>query len=197
MLEQTFLLKQTLSHEPSCWEKAVANGNTPDPLQIAEGDSDLAQQIVNLSEVLRKLDQSGFSDMDYSKLAELVGNDAIANEMAIPDFERLSELGRGGMGVVFEARQLSLNRIVAVKLLPLGTLDPQAARRFEREATTASSLQHPHIVPIYAAGQAAGTHWYAMPRCSGNWTMRLVTLRYERCLGCLSKKACCGETEAR
>ena len=156
------------------WEKAIANGNTPDPLQIAEGDSDLARQIVDLTGVLRKLDQSGFSDIDRSKLAELVGDDAIANEIAIPDFEWLSELGRGGMGVVYEARQLSLNRIVALKLLPLGTLDPQAARRFEREATTASSLQHPHIVPIYAAGQAAGTHWYAMQKIDGQSLAEMI-----------------------
>ncbi|TWU42724.1 serine/threonine-protein kinase [Novipirellula artificiosorum] len=85
----------------------------------------------------------------------------------IPDFEILGTLGRGGMGVVYEAKQLSLDRVVALKVLPLGTVNPLTAKRFQREAETAASLHHTHIVPIYAVGQHKGVHWYAMQRIVG------------------------------
>jgi hypothetical protein len=67
------------------------------------------------------------------------------------DFDLLRELGRGGMGVVCEARQLSLNRRVALKVLPPGLgLTPQAVQRFEREAQAAAKLHHTNIVPVHA-----------------------------------------------
>src|SRR5438445_25401 len=64
------------------------------------------------------------------------------------DFRILRELGRGGMGVVYEAEQLSLHRRVALKVLPFAaTLDPKQLRRFQNEAQAAAGLHHTHIVP--------------------------------------------------
>lgn len=85
----------------------------------------------------------------------------------IPDFEVLGELGRGGMGVVYEARQLSLDRIVALKVLPFGAVDPRTVKRFLREAETVAALAHPGIVPIYAVGVHNGLNWFAMQRIDG------------------------------
>ncbi len=79
------------------------------------------------------------------------------------DFELIREIGRGGMGVVYEARQISLNRRVALKVLPPGLgLTGQAVKRFEREARAAAKLHHTNIVPVYATGEDDGCNYYAM-----------------------------------
>jgi serine/threonine protein kinase/Flp pilus assembly protein TadD len=84
------------------------------------------------------------------------------------DFDLLREIGRGGMGVVYEARQVSLKRRVALKVLPpaLG-MSGQAKQRFEREAQAAAKLHHTNIVPVYAIGEAEGHHFYAMELIEG------------------------------
>jgi tetratricopeptide (TPR) repeat protein len=88
--------------------------------------------------------------------------------MRVGDFELLSELGRGGMGIVYEARQLSLSRRVALKILPPGLgLTDQAVQRFQREARAAARLHHTNIVPVHATGEEAGCHYYAMELIEG------------------------------
>ena len=75
------------------------------------------------------------------------------------DFELIREIGRGGMGVFYEARQVSLNRRVALKILPPGLgLTGQAVQRFEREAQAAAKLHHTNIVPVFAIGEEDGCH---------------------------------------
>ncbi len=77
-----------------------------------------------------------------------------------PQFEMLECLGRGGMGVVYKARQKSLDRLVAIKLLaPERSGDPSFAERFAREAKALAALSHPNIVAVYDYGEAGG-HWY-------------------------------------
>jgi serine/threonine protein kinase len=84
------------------------------------------------------------------------------------DFEILRELGRGGMGVVDEACQLSLNRKVALKVLSGGLgLTGNAVQRFQREAEAAAKLHHSNIVPVYATGAQNDTHYYAMELIEG------------------------------
>src|SRR5947209_19236004 len=84
------------------------------------------------------------------------------------DFEIVREIGRGGMGVVYEARQVSLNRKVALKVLSGGLgLTSKAVQRFRREAEAAAKLHHTNIVPIYATAEEDGTHFYAMELIDG------------------------------
>ena len=86
----------------------------------------------------------------------------------IGDFEILRELGRGGMGVVYEAVQVSLGRKVALKILSTGLgLTPQAVQRFQREAESAAKLHQTNIIPIYATGAQDGIHFYAMELIEG------------------------------
>src|SRR5262249_44529907 len=84
------------------------------------------------------------------------------------DFELIREVGRGGMGIVYEARQVSLNRKVALKVLSGGLgLTPKAVQRFRREAEAAAKLHHTNIVPVYATGEQAGALFYAMELIDG------------------------------
>jgi hypothetical protein len=92
------------------------------------------------------------------------------------DFEIVRETGRGGMGVVYEAIQLSLNRKVALKVLPPGTTPEQRdIERFQREAQGAAQLDHPNIVPIYAQGEHVGTYSYAMQYIEGRSLGKVIT----------------------
>jgi eukaryotic-like serine/threonine-protein kinase len=91
------------------------------------------------------------------------------------DYRIVGELGRGGMGVVYEAEQLSLARRVALKVLPFAAaLDPKQLQRFRNEALAAAHLNHPHIVPVYAVGSERGVHYYAMQLIDGQSLADLI-----------------------
>jgi serine/threonine protein kinase/tetratricopeptide (TPR) repeat protein len=84
------------------------------------------------------------------------------------DFRIVREVGRGGMGIVYEAEQVSLGRRVALKVLPFAaTMDPRHLQRFQNEARAAASLEHPHIVPVFGVGCERGVHYYAMKFIDG------------------------------
>ena len=84
------------------------------------------------------------------------------------EFQIVRELGRGGMGVVYEAEQISLRRRVALKVLRFGVVaDREAMQRFQREAETVARLHHTNVVPIFAVGSEQGVHFYAMQFIDG------------------------------
>jgi serine/threonine protein kinase/tetratricopeptide (TPR) repeat protein len=108
------------------------------------------------------------------------------------DYELLEELGHGGMGVVYRARQVFLNQTVALKVLPECYLDePQAIARFRREMQSIGALEHPNIVRAYNAGEAEGVHFLVMEYVDGVNLQRLVTTRVDRKQGPLGIGAAC------
>ena len=92
------------------------------------------------------------------------------------DFQILREIGRGGMGVVYEAEQISLGRRVALKVLPLAaTLDSKQLQRFKNEAQAAAQLHHTNIVPVYGVGCDRGVHYYAMQFIEGQTLAEIIS----------------------
>ncbi|HWN94080.1 MAG TPA: serine/threonine-protein kinase, partial [Methylomirabilota bacterium] len=91
------------------------------------------------------------------------------------DYELISEIARGGMGVVYKARQLSLNRTVAVKMILHARFNnPEFVRRFRAEAEAAGNLRHPNIVGIYEIGEEEGQHYFSMEYVEGRDLASLV-----------------------
>lgn len=96
------------------------------------------------------------------------------------DFRIIRELGRGGMGVVYEAEQESLRRLVAVKVFPGAALaDQDQLDRFHREARTAARLHHSNVVPVFGVGEQDGLHYFVMQRIVGAPLDRLIAGREE------------------
>ncbi|MGE0376884.1 MAG: protein kinase, partial [Planctomycetaceae bacterium] len=98
-----------------------------------------------------------------------------AADGVLGDFRILREIGRGGMGVVYEAEQISLKRRVALKVLPFAAvLDKRQLQRFKTEAMAAGRLHHPHIVPVYQVGCERAVHFYAMQYIEGRNVSELL-----------------------
>jgi serine/threonine protein kinase/tetratricopeptide (TPR) repeat protein len=97
------------------------------------------------------------------------------SSLPLGDFRIIREIGRGGMGVVYEADQLSLGRRVALKVLPFASvLDSRQLQRFKNEAQAAASLHHTHIVPVYSVGCERGVHYYAMQYIEGRTLAKVI-----------------------
>jgi serine/threonine protein kinase/WD40 repeat protein len=107
---------------------------------------------------------------------------AVVRPERLGDYRILREVGRGGMGVVYEAEQISLGRYVALKVLPgQALLSPKHLERFRREAKAAAKLHHTNIVPVYGVGEADGVHFYAMQFIRGEGLDRILNdLRHLR-----------------
>ncbi len=109
---------------------------------------------------------AGFAGADEADVDPAVA--ATGDEKRLGDFRLLREIGHGGMGVVYEAQQISLHRRVAVKVLPFAAvLDSKQITRFKNEAQAAAQLDHPNIVSVYAVGSDRGVHFFAMQLIDG------------------------------
>lgn len=101
--------------------------------------------------------------------------DDFASGRTLGDFRLVGELGRGGMGVVYEADEISLGRKVALKVLPFaGIVDDRALHRFRNEVRAAAALDHPNIVSVHSAGEQRGVHYYAMQLVRGQTLAEVI-----------------------
>lgn len=99
-----------------------------------------------------------------------------ADALDFGDYELLAEVGRGGMGVVYKARQRSLNRIVALKMMVSGRFATrESVQRLRAEATAAAALQHPNIVAIHEIGEAEGQHFFTMDYVAGRSLAEVIS----------------------
>ncbi len=143
------------------------NGQPVEPRRLIAEHPDLAGPLVTYLESVRVLHDGGEEFVET--LNDVLPNrGAAALEGRLGDYEIVREIGRGGMGVVYEARQISLDRRVALKVLPFASLMGQRQiARFHNEAHAAAQIHHPHIVPVYAVGSDRGVHYYAMQLIDG------------------------------
>lgn len=134
------------------------NGEFPSVEDYAKAHPDLAEEIRDLFPTIAAMEQ--LKDRKAPTPKPTLGGLPLEQ---LGDFRILGEIGRGGMGVVYEAEQVSLGRRVAVKVLPKqALLDERHLRRFEREAQTAAKLHHTNIVPVFGVGQQDGYHYIVM-----------------------------------
>lgn len=117
--------------------------------------------------------------------------DLVSGVQALGEFQIVREIGRGGMGVVYEAIQTSLGRPVALKILPqASSLDSVRLQRFRNEATAVAQLHHPNIVPVFAVGSDRGIHYFAMQFIDGQTLASLIAqLRTEAKLSAASTQS--------
>jgi tetratricopeptide (TPR) repeat protein len=144
------------------------------PIDVERYAADYPEYAEQLRQLLPTLDLiAGVSDGAFD--GPELGRSTDGTSGVLGDFRIVREVGRGGMGVVYEAEQLTLGRRVALKVLPFAaTLDPKHLQRFRNEARAAAGLHHEHIVPVYAVGCERGVHYFAMQFIDGDTLARLV-----------------------
>jgi serine/threonine protein kinase/tetratricopeptide (TPR) repeat protein len=140
-------------------------GEPPAIAEYVREHPDLAEQIEELFPALVMMEQVEGELRNAARKAP----SAVAPPLTqLGDFRIIREVGRGGMGVVYEAEQVSLGRRVALKVLPKQFLaDSKHRKRFEREARAAGRLHHTNIVPVYGVGEQDGLHYYVMQFIDG------------------------------
>ncbi|HVU86016.1 MAG TPA: protein kinase [Pirellulales bacterium] len=153
---------------------AIESGDPPDRDEFlakhADISSALAACLDSLAIVLAAAPRLRLNPGDHA-----TPSSPVAMPAALGDFRIIRELGRGGMGVVYEAEQLSLGRRVALKVLPFASaLDVTRLQRFKNEAQAAAQLHHTNIVPVYAVGCERGVHFYAMQLIEGETLGSLI-----------------------
>src|SRR5437870_10238819 len=127
-----------------------------------------ADEIREMLPALALMEQAKTADDSPGQERPAKGSAAAAPLQQLGDYQILREVGRGGMGVVYEAQQLSLGRHVAIKVLPShALLDPRQLGRFQREARSAAKLHHTNIVPVFGVGDQDGLHYYVMQFIQG------------------------------
>src|SRR6186713_3084383 len=151
-------------------------GERPSMSEYITLHPDLAGEIRELFPTLAVLEQLGpRPDEIPNRPADATIGGAIPRQLG--EYQLLREVGRGGMGIVYEAEQLSLGRRVALKVLPfVAALDPRQIQRFWHEVQAAALLHHPHIVPLFSVGAERGVHYYAMQLIDGRPTLNSGTM---------------------
>ncbi|HKB37426.1 MAG TPA: serine/threonine-protein kinase [Gemmataceae bacterium] len=177
--------EQRLNEVLLAYVEAVQAGQAPDRHELLAAHPDLADDLAtffashdHLDRLATSLRES--SDEEPPSLAAFPSRRPLTSASIglgqLGDFVLLREIGHGGMGIVYEAEQISLRRRVALKVLPFAaTIDPRQLQRFHNEAQAAAQLHHTSIVPIFAVGCDRSVHYYAMQFIDGQSLAALIT----------------------
>ncbi|MDO5566435.1 MAG: serine/threonine-protein kinase, partial [Planctomycetia bacterium] len=139
------------------------NGTAPDVKEYAARYPHCGDELLEILPLLQDLEGAG-----RCRSSLPVPSSSVPESLPASDYRLIRRIGQGGMGVVFEAQQISLNRKVAVKLLaPSCSADPSRREDFEREAQVIAMLHHPNIVKVYSAGSCPDGCFYAMELING------------------------------
>jgi len=154
------------------------DGEAINPSAFAEQHPEHADAILSLLPALEVMVNLSRSAQGHDEPGSLGAENSGPCLGILGDFRILREVGRGGMGVVYEAEQVSLSRRVALKVLPFAAaMDPQHLRRFKTEAQAAAQLHHTHIVPVHSVGCERGVHYYAMQFIEGQSLAQAIAER--------------------
>ena len=191
---QPSIREQRVNEAIAAYLEAVDAGEAPDPSEFVAQHGDIATELESfftnrdeferMAEPLQPADNAAPSPQGDDPTLPPAGEPTEAPTLAptetpgaaigtmvryFGDYELLDEIARGGMGVVYKARQVSLNRIVALKMILAGQLaGEEDVQRFHAEAEAAANLDHPGIVPIFEVGEHEGQHYFSMGFVEGN-----------------------------
>ena len=131
--------------------------------------ADVLRKVLSILQMMRTVNVGAGPTVDIASLGAVAGR-------SLGDFRLIREIGRGGMGVVYEAEQISLDRRVALKVLPFAAvLDDRRLQRFKTEAKAAAQLHHTNIVPVFSVGCERGVHYYAMQYVEGHTLSTVIS----------------------
>jgi WD40 repeat protein/serine/threonine protein kinase len=175
-------MNETSVPEPPGAESLVAEATDAFMDQLRRGErpkvDDYAARYPQIATILRHV-LPALQVIDCSVTRRTVdiaeSSAAIQPAGSVGDYLILGEIGRGGMGIVYQAVQISLGRLVALKVLPLASaMDPKQLQRFKNEARAAAHLHHSNIVPVYGVGCERGVHYYAMQYIEGQTVAAII-----------------------
>ena len=143
-------------------------GERPPLGEYVNRHPELAAEIKEVFPAMAMMEKIALADESLDEAHRGDRADAPATIRQLGDFRIIREVGHGGMGIVYEAEQVSLGRHVALKVLPFKALaDAKHRRRFEREARAAAKLHHTNIVPVFGVGEHDGLPYYVMQFIQG------------------------------
>src|SRR5262249_293187 len=146
----------------------AAAGNAPDRAELLARHPDLAAELASFlaqDDHVRHLagPLPATAETATQAAGPLPPDSSLGVVPYFRDYDAIEEIARGGLGVVFRARQVSLNRIVALKMILARRLASETdVRRFRAEAEAAANLDHPNILPVYEVGEHHGQHYFSM-----------------------------------
>ncbi len=168
----------TISHDSldaviAAYMLSIEGGEVPNRQELLDRHSEHADALRAFFSDLDRMDRVAsplrlVDGLDATNPVDANGKTPSATIRYFGDYELLEEIARGGMGIVYKARQMSLNRVVALKMILAGSFaSSRDVQRFRTEAEAAANLDHPHIVPIYEVGEHEGQQYYSMKFVEG------------------------------